>query len=566
MADSPVSLIICSSSLSKVRGPGWMAIHLELCRSNVLLHPADTFTSCRNYNTNDTHRYILKKKEADIPLTFLSLTSVKLLLQVWRAQWWVRQVSQQVKSATREKLSANQNRQHQTTLTRFRTGHLKPWKIENNNKIYPTCSKWSLAPAAPEHILACIRCTKQDLWERLLLIIKQLEQHGLMELVKIQIVENFWSPWKMAISEPKSAHLREVLLFAFNWKKSATEAHRMLEEVYGEHALSKSQCYRWFKKFQSGDLKLDNESHGKLLQKFEEAELLALLDEDSTQTQEKLAKQLQVSQGAVSLRLNSLGMTQKLSRWVPHKLSERQQERRLVSCEGLLARHEKKSFLHRIVTSDEKWIHFSNPMRQKSWSLPGQFPKQMPRPNRFGKKAMLCVWWDQTGVVYFELLKPGQTVNTSRYEQQMHRLNEKRPEWREKHNKLILKHDNAPAHNATVVKNTMKDHTTLMRANSPKRVRVDIHFDRWRKPSATLSCKIRRCLFLIYAPYPIKDLGWELLPHPPYSPDLAPSDYHLFTSLGHALKKQEFSNSDILRKWLVDWFDSKEIEFFRQGI
>ncbi|UYV80181.1 hypothetical protein LAZ67_18001907 [Cordylochernes scorpioides] len=45
----------------------------------------------------------------------------------------------------------------------------------------------------------------------------------------------------MVIFEPKSAHLREVLLFAFNWKKSATEAHRMLEEVHGDHALSKSQ-------------------------------------------------------------------------------------------------------------------------------------------------------------------------------------------------------------------------------------------------------------------------------------------------------------------------------------
>ncbi|UYV74417.1 hypothetical protein LAZ67_11003497 [Cordylochernes scorpioides] len=142
---------------------------------------------------------------------------------------------------------------------------------------------------------------------------------------KIQIVKNFWSLWKMAISEPKSAHLREVLLFAFNWKKSATEAHRMLEEVYSDHALNKSQCYRWFKKFQSGDFELDNEPHGKPPQKFEDAELQALLDEDSTQMQEKLANQLQVSQGAVSLRLNSLGMTQKLSKWVPHELSERQQ-------------------------------------------------------------------------------------------------------------------------------------------------------------------------------------------------------------------------------------------------
>ncbi|UYV60159.1 hypothetical protein LAZ67_1000161 [Cordylochernes scorpioides] len=170
-------------------------------------------------------------------------------------------------------------------------------------------------------------------------------------------------------------------------------------------------CYRWFKKFQSGDFELDNEPRGKPHQKFEDAELQAFLDDDSTQAQKKLAKQLQVSQGSVS---------------------------------GLL----------------------------------DQFPKRKPRPNRLGKKAMLCVWWDQTGVVYFKLLKPGETVNTSRYEQQMHSLrealNEKRPELREKHNKLILQHDNAPAHNATAVKNT------------------------------------------------IKDLGWELLPHPPYSPDLAP--------------------------------------------
>ncbi|UYV68105.1 hypothetical protein LAZ67_5003070, partial [Cordylochernes scorpioides] len=175
-------------------------------------------------------------------------------------------------------------------------------------------------------------------------------------------------------------------------KKSATEAHRMLEEVHGDHALSKSQCYRWFKKFQSGDFELDNEPRGKPHQKFEDADQQALLDEDSTQTQEKLAKQLQVSQGAVSLRLNSLRMTQKLSRWVPHELSERQQEQRLVTCEVLLARLEKNSFLHRIVTSDEKSIHFSNPMRQKSWGLLGQFPKQKPRPNCLGKKAMLCVW------------------------------------------------------------------------------------------------------------------------------------------------------------------------------
>jgi len=31
-------------------------------------------------------------------------------------------------------------------------------------------------------------------------------------------------------------HLREILIFCFNWKKSATEAHRMLVAVYGDTA------------------------------------------------------------------------------------------------------------------------------------------------------------------------------------------------------------------------------------------------------------------------------------------------------------------------------------------
>jgi len=44
------------------------------------------------------------------------------------------------------------------------------------------------------------------------------------------------------------------------------------------------------------------------------------------------------------------------------------------------------------------------------------------RKNRFGRKTMLCVW-DQKGVVYYELLKPGETVNTKRYQQQLIDLN-----------------------------------------------------------------------------------------------------------------------------------------------
>ena len=81
----------------------------------------------------------------------------------------------------------------------------------------------------------------------------------------------------------------------------------------------------------------------------------------------------------------------------------------------LLARYKRKSFLHRIVTGDEKWIYFENPKRKRSWVFPGEPSTSTARPNRYEWKTMFCVWWDQKGMIYYELLKPGEIVNTERY-------------------------------------------------------------------------------------------------------------------------------------------------------
>jgi len=71
--------------------------------------------------------------------------------------------------------------------------------------------------------------------------------------------------------------------------------------------------------------------------------LQALLDEDDSQTQKQLAEQLSVSQQAVSNRLREMGKIQKVSRWVPHELNERQMERRKNTCEILLDTEESHS-------------------------------------------------------------------------------------------------------------------------------------------------------------------------------------------------------------------------------
>ena len=94
---------------------------------------------------------------------------------------------------------------------------------------------------------------------------------------------------------PENSHLREALIFCFHLKKNASEAHRMLVEAYGEHALGRTQCNEWFNKFKSGDFDVRNEERGRPPKKFEDTELEALLDEDDGQTQQQLAEQLNVN-------------------------------------------------------------------------------------------------------------------------------------------------------------------------------------------------------------------------------------------------------------------------------
>ena len=102
-------------------------------------------------------------------------------------------------------------------------------------------------------------------------------------------------------------------------------------------------------------------------------------------------------------------------------LKPRDVDRRFFACEQLLQRQKRKSFLHRIVKGDEKLILCSNPKRRKSRRLPGHASMSSARPDIHAAKVMLCIWWDQVGVIYYELLKPNETITGERYQtQSMH--------------------------------------------------------------------------------------------------------------------------------------------------
>ena len=55
---------------------------------------------------------------------------------------------------------------------------------------------------------------------------------------------------------------------------------------------------------------------------------------------------------------------------MPYELKVRDIEMRKTTCKILFDRFKRQSFLHRIVTGDEKWIYFDNHKRKKLWVNP----------------------------------------------------------------------------------------------------------------------------------------------------------------------------------------------------
>ena len=129
---------------------------------------------------------------------------------------------------------------------------------------------------------------------------------------------------------------------------------------------------------------------------------------------------------------------------------------------------------------------------------------------------------EQLGVVCYELLKPNEIITGAAYRRQLMRLcralKEKRPHYYSRHDKVILLHDNARPHVAAPVKTYLET------------------------------------------------LKWEVLPHPSYSPDTAPSDFHLFRSMTHGLSEQHFTSCENTKKWVDSGIASKVKALFRRGI
>ena len=132
-------------------------------------------------------------------------------------------------------------------------------------------------------------------------------------------------------------------------------------------------------------------------------------------------------------------------------------------------------------------------------------------------KVMGTVFWDAEGLILAEFLERGQTITALRYAQALQKLRRALRNKRPGRNINIL-HDNA------------------------------------RPYAARLKSEA------------IAKMGWEVLPHPSYSPDLAPFDSHLFGFVKDQLRGQRNETMEAIQKAVRQCLRMAGTEFYRRGI
>lgn len=323
---------------------------------------------------------------------------------------------------------------------------------------------------------------------------------------------------------------RVLIKHCFLMGKNTVQAKQWLDKCYGNSSPSRQMVEKWFADFKRGRTDTnDAERSGRpnsavTPENMKKIHKIVLADR-KVKLQE-IADTLKISKERVGHILHEhLGMRKMFSKWVPRVLTVDQKQQRIDDSERCLEifKRDKKDFLRRYVTMDETWIHHYTPesKRQSSeWTGPGESRPKRAKTQQSAGKIMASVFWDAHGILFIDYLEKGKTINSDYYCALLDRLKEeiakKRPHMKKK--KLLFHQDNAPCH---------KSMKTMVKLN-------ELHF--------------------------------ELLPHPPYSPDMAPSDYWLFSDLKKMLQGKKFQSNEEVIAETEAYFEAKEKSFYKHGI
>lgn len=222
-----------------------------------------------------------------------------------------------------------------------------------------------------------------------------------------------------------------------------------------------------------------------------------------------------------------LGFRKIASRWVPHKLTAQNKQKRLDFAKAMLNKFNNNEWrLDQILTGDECWIyhrHLEKRSSSHAWKRPDEEPETIVRRSRYERKNMFVVFFKSTGPILVHCVDKGKTIDHQYYIEHclspvFEELRRQRPASGTRGIKLL--HDNAKPHK---------------------------HYN-------TVSF--------------IESNGIQIIDHPPYSPDLAPCDYWLFDYIKQRLNDEPdaISLTKSVTKIVNNISHSEYIKTFRKYI
>ena len=323
---------------------------------------------------------------------------------------------------------------------------------------------------------------------------------------------------------------RAVIRFLLLEGENATNIHKRLSNVYGKSSPSYSTVASWVSEFKRGRKDLNDEPRPGRPVSQSPAENVdkvhQLVLENRKISIECIVQETGLSTGTVHTILHEhLSMSKVCARWVPKMLTPDMKATRVNTSSVLLSRYNvnPENFLSRVVTGDETWVYYYDPpskFESMEWKHAGSPRTKKFKVSRTTKKVMATVFWDTDGVIHIDYLPRGTTMNGQYYADLLVRLRESIKEKRRGKIRrgVLLQQDNAPVHSSKVAMQS------------------------------------------------VRDCGFELLPHPPYSPDLAPSDFFLFSKLKKELRGQRYDDDDELMLAVEGFCKGHDSAFYREGL
>ncbi|RCN38109.1 transposase [Ancylostoma caninum] len=249
----------------------------------------------------------------------------------------------------------------------------------------------------------------------------------------------------------------------------------------------------------------------------------SLMEADPTKSISELARELKISSKAVVSYLHSSNTSteKEVGRWVP---DERTLQCRVEICSSLLLRNIRDPFLDRIVVYGEKWIYFENRKRATVW-LDDAVPICSESAGaQNGEKVLLTMWWTSIGMIHYHFVRGGKPMAEDQFLRHITNM----------YKKLECKQP------GLVSELDVKG--LFLLCDNPR-------------PYTSLKSTVR-----------LHQYRFEVLPHPPQSPDLLPSNYHVFRHLNCDLAGKNFYTEAEVERAFLSFIASRKPEFFSDGL